>query len=80
MCSECIFNHGCLKKDDPDNCNLIDLVRNIQLQGFGERTPNNYLQSIEDKLNDIETLHVAVRVNRGVLKVNWEISCENQIR
>lgn len=27
---ECVFNNGCYKECDPENCNLKDAVRNIQ--------------------------------------------------
>ena len=52
--SECIFNNGCYNEDDPENCNLKDTVRNIQSDGFEYHTSRNYLQSIENKLKDIE--------------------------
>lgn len=51
---ECVFNNGCYKEGDPENCNLKDAVRNIQSDGFEDRTPRDYLQSIENKLKDIE--------------------------
>lgn len=51
---ECVFNNGCYKEGDPENCNLKDAVRNIQSDGFEDRTPRDYLQSIENKLNEIE--------------------------
>ncbi len=51
---ECVFNNGCYKEGDPENCNLKDAVRNIQSDGFDDRSPRDYLQSIENKLKDIE--------------------------
>lgn len=53
--SECVFNNACFNEGDPENCNLKDAVENIQSGGFVERTPKDYLQSIENKLKDIET-------------------------
>lgn len=50
--SECVFNNGCYKEGNPENCNLTDAVKNIQSV---DRFPQNYLQSIEDKLKDIES-------------------------
>lgn len=53
--AECIFNNGCFDEGDPENCNLMDAIRNIQSDGFTERTPNDYLESIESKLLKIQT-------------------------
>lgn len=53
--TECIFNNGCYNEGDPENCNLMDAVRNIQSDGFGERTPKDYLESIDDKLQGIKS-------------------------
>lgn len=53
--AECVFNNGCYKVGDPENCNLKDAVRNIQSDGFEDRTPRDYLQSIENKLKDIKS-------------------------
>jgi len=50
---ECVFNNGCYKEGDPENCNLMDAIRNIQSDGFTERNPKDYLESIEQKLKDI---------------------------
>lgn len=52
---ECIFNNGCFDENDPENCNLLDAVRNIQSDGFIERTPNDYLESIETELASIKS-------------------------
>lgn len=52
---ECVFNNGCYKEGDPENCNLMDAVRNIQSDGFIERTPKDYLEGIEDKLQSIKS-------------------------
>ena len=52
---ECVFNNGCYKEGDPENCNLKDAVRNIQSDGFEDRTPRDYLQSIENKLQSINS-------------------------
>ncbi len=52
--SECVFNNGCYKEGDSENCNLKDAVRNIQSNNFEDRALKNYLQSIESKLKDIE--------------------------
>jgi hypothetical protein len=27
--TECVFNNGCYKEGNPENCNLKDAVRNI---------------------------------------------------
>lgn len=53
--SECVFNNGCYKEGDPENCSLKDAVRNIQSDGFEDRTPRDYLQSIENKLQSINS-------------------------
>lgn len=52
---ECIFNNGCYDADDPENCNLMDAIRNIQSDGFVERTPNDYLESIETTLKTVSS-------------------------
>lgn len=66
--SECIFNNGCGDEGDPENCNLMDAVRNIQSDGFVERTPKDYLESIETTLDSI-------RSNTGSDQTeSWEIS------
>lgn len=52
--SECVFNNGCYKEGDSENCNLRDAVRNIQSNNFEDRALKNYLQSIESKLKDIK--------------------------
>lgn len=52
---ECVFNNGCYKEGDPENCNLMDAVRNIQSDGFTERNPKEYLESIEQKLKDVSS-------------------------
>ncbi len=52
---ECVFNNGCYQEGDPENCNLMDAVRNIQSDGFTERNPKDYLESIEQKLKDISS-------------------------
>ena len=52
---ECIFNNGCYNENDPENCNLLDAVRNIQSDGFIERTPKDYLESIETELVSIKS-------------------------
>lgn len=53
--SECIFNNGCFNEGDSENCNLMDAVRNIQSDGFVERTPKDYLESIETELSSIRS-------------------------
>ena len=53
--SECIFNNGCFNEGDPENCNLMDAVRNIQSDGFIERSPKDYLESIETELSSIKS-------------------------
>lgn len=53
--AECIFNNGCYNDDDPENCNLMDAIRNIQSDGFVERTPKDYLESIENSLKSINS-------------------------
>ena len=66
--SECIFNNGCYDEGDPENCNLMDAVRNIQSDGFIERTPKDYLENIETTLDSI-------RSNTGSDQTeSWEIS------
>lgn len=52
---ECIFNNGCYNENDPENCNLLDAVRNIQSDGFIERTPKDYLEGIEKELKSIQS-------------------------
>lgn len=52
---ECVFNNNCFDECHSENCNLMDAVRNIQSDGFVDRTPNDYLSSIESKLNSIES-------------------------
>ncbi len=52
---ECIFNNGCYQEGDSENCNLMDAVRNIQSDGFTERNPKDYLESIEQKLKGISS-------------------------
>lgn len=52
---ECVFNNGCFSENDPENCNLMDAVRNIQSVGFIERTPKDYCESIEALLKKIDT-------------------------
>ena len=51
---DCIFNNGCFKENDPENCNLMDAIRNIQSDGFTERSPKDYLESIETHLGTID--------------------------
>lgn len=53
--SECIFNNGCYDEEDIENCNLMDAVRNIQSDGFVDRTPKDYLEGIDDKLQSIKS-------------------------
>lgn len=53
--AECIFNNGCFDEEDPENCNLMDAIRNIQSDGFDERTPRDYIASIEDNLQRINS-------------------------
>lgn len=52
--AECIFNNNVYEKGNSENCNLMDAVRNIQSDGFVERTPKDYLESIEILLKKIE--------------------------
>lgn len=52
---ECVFNNGSFNEGDPENCNLMDAARNIQSDGFEDRTPRDYLESIEDKLQRIKS-------------------------
>lgn len=52
---ECVFNNGCFDEGDPENCNFMDAIRNIQSDGFVERTPKDYLEGIEDKLQNIKS-------------------------
>ena len=53
--TECIFNNGCYDEDDSENCNLMDAIRNIQSDGFIERTPKDYLESIETTLKSVDS-------------------------
>lgn len=53
--AECVFNNGCFNEGDPENCNLMDAIRNIQSDGFDDRTPRDYIESIEDKLQSINS-------------------------
>ena len=52
--ADCIFNNGCFEEQDSENCNLMDAIRNIQSDGFVERTPKDYLDNIENLLKSIE--------------------------
>ena len=52
---ECVFNNNCFEEGDSENCNLVDAVRNIQSDGFVERTPKDYLESIENKLKNVDS-------------------------
>ena len=52
---DCVFNNNCYDEGYSENCNLMDAVRNIQSDGFVERTPNDYLASIESELKSIES-------------------------
>lgn len=53
--SDCIFNNNCHNDGDLENCNLMDAIRNIQSDGFIERTPCDYLEGIENKLQSINS-------------------------
>ena len=52
---ECVFYNGCYDVVNPENCKLVDAVRNIQSDDFEERTPCDYLEGIEDKLQSIKS-------------------------
>lgn len=53
--TECVFNNNAYKESDPENCNLMDAVKNIQSDGFAERTPKDYLDRIENLLQIIKS-------------------------
>ncbi|MFG6377343.1 MAG: hypothetical protein K1W19_03335 [Lachnospiraceae bacterium] len=52
---ECIFNNNCYDEGDSENCNIMDAIRNIQSDGFIERTPKDYFESIEHILENISS-------------------------
>ncbi len=52
--SDCIFNNCCFDEGDPENCNLMDAIRNIRSDGFTEKTPGDYLSDIEAWLRSID--------------------------
>ena len=71
--SECIFNNHCFDDGDPENCNIMDAIRNIQSDGFDERSPKDYLESIEKELKNISS-------NTGSDQTeSWEIRSELKI-
>lgn len=51
----CVFNNHKFTVDSVENCTLVEAAQNLQLAKFPERTPKNYLDSIESKLSHIET-------------------------
>ena len=51
---DCVFNNNCFDEDADENCNILDAIRNIQSDGFTERSPRDYLDSIESHLNNID--------------------------
>lgn len=51
---DCVFNNNCFEEGDSENCNLVDAIRNIQSDGFVERSPKDYLEDIEHKLSNID--------------------------
>lgn len=52
---ECIFNNGCFSENDPENCNLMDAIRNIRSDGFDNRSPRDYFDNIEATLASIKS-------------------------
>lgn len=60
-----IFDDG-----DPENCNIMDAIRNIQSDGFDEHSPKDYLENIEKELKNINS-------NTGSDQTeSWEIRSE----
>lgn len=52
---ECVFNNNTYEESNSINCNLVEAVRNIQSDGFVERTPKDYIESIETLLTTIQS-------------------------
>lgn len=74
---ECVFNNNCFEEGDSENCNLVDAVRNIQSDGFVERTPKDYLESIENKLKNVDSNTGATKqiLTASYLKFKTSKSC-----
>lgn len=52
--SNCVFNNHKFDGDSSENCTLFVAARNMQTAEFFERTPEDYLGSIESKLYHID--------------------------
>ena len=52
---DCIFNNGAYDENDPENCNLMDAIRNIQSDGFDDRTPRSFFDNFESDLASIRS-------------------------
>lgn len=52
---ECLFNNNCYDEGDSENCSMMDAIRNIQSDGFTERSPRQYMDSIESDLAAIKS-------------------------
>lgn len=50
---ECLFNNDSFSEGDIENCNFMDAIRNIQSDGFTERSPRQYMDSIEKELRAV---------------------------
>lgn len=50
---ECIFYNGIYDDMRTENCNLPNAIINIVSDGFDERSPKDYLESIETNLEYI---------------------------
>ncbi len=52
---ECIFNSNIYYESNLANCNIMSAINIIQSSEFEERTPKDYLESIESILKRIES-------------------------
>lgn len=52
---DCVFNNHKFQSDSVENCTLSHAAKNMQQIEFTDRTPKDYLDSIESKLIHIET-------------------------
>lgn len=52
--NDCVFNNHKFEMESSENCTLMEAARNIQSAEFPERTPKDYLDSIESKLYHID--------------------------
>lgn len=52
--SDCVFNDHKFDGDSSENCTLSVATRNMQAAEFFERTPKDYLESMESMLYHID--------------------------